>query len=528
MKGKFDSILRDRSLFPEVRKTDFSTTVLLCAISLLVCCLVFYGSNSVRGTDQFWYLADVEAAIDGEPPVSNAFFPGSMLRGDVGPDKPNYILHNGPMISISAFIGKYTGAYRAWILINVFCHFAVALAVFLGARALTTTAIAAVVSALYLVSPLALWQTMSMLMEQYLAGVMSVVVVGYFYRQTLVGKLLFSCGIILGALSHPIFVALGLVAGIALIVRGVTKSSPPILLTGVFALLCVIYLGNATSEIYPTGFFPKLSILIANVVPNMESMYWYFTDQGYTLNVAILFAKITEALARQFIHPLQMPFNIFTNLALITWLWLFLVRRDQYIELLVASGTVLALYIGLIVLMQHQVRYQQLIAPVVFILIAVFLHKSPFLRNLRSRTLVAYTFVCVLVFGGYLSHLSHERADFQGAILAEQTRNLDFIPPNSRIVAFDCKCDQRLNYILKPRPILNIKTRYLNESAQSKVLSMFAPDYFVSSEAFLDRDFAYLSPVKSVSDSLHGTLYWFRVNTKQLHLDIRLSELGAH
>ena len=525
MKRKFDSIRGDRSLFPVVWKTDFTITLLLCAISVVVCCLVFYGSNSIRGTDQFWYLADVEAAIDGEPPVTNAFFPGSILRGDVGPDKPNYIFHNGPMISISAFLGKYTGAYRAWILINVFCHFAVALAVFLGARALTTTAIAAVVSALYLLSPLALWQTMSMLLEQYLAGVMSVVVVGYFYRQTLVGKLLFSSGIILGALSHPIFVAVGLVAGIALIARGHSTRCRPMMLTGVLTMLCVIYLRHNASVIYPTGFFPNLSILIANVVPNMESMYWYFTDQGYTINVAILFSKITEALARQFTHPLQMPFNIFTNLALITWIWLFLVRRDQYIELLVASGTVLALYFGLIVLMQHQVRYQQLISPVVFILIAVFVHKFPFLRN---RTFVACLFVCVLLTGGYLSHLSHKRADFQGAILAEQARNLDFMPPDSRIVAFDCKCDQRLNYLLKPRPILNIKSRYLNKAAQLKVLSMFAPDYFVSSDAFLDRDFAYLSPVKSARDSLHGTLYWFRVDTKQLHLDIRLSELGAH
>ncbi len=483
---------------------------LLCAIAVLVCCLVFYGANSVRGTDQFWYLADVETIMDGGPPISNTYFPGTLLRGNVGPDNPNFFYHNGPMIHLSAFVGEYTGAYRAWILINLACHFLVALAIFLGARQLTTFATATTVSALYLMSPLALWQSMSMLLEQYLAGVMAMVVIGYLYKNTGVGKLLFGCGIVVGAVSHPIFVAIGLAAAVALALTGHLRSDYLMLVAGVVAMVCVLVLGHITGDLYPTSFFPELGIAIANVLPTEPSMLWYFSEQGYSINVKNLFSKIIEAFARQFTDPLSWPFNIFTNLSIAIWGWLFMVSRNRYRALLVASGIVLLLYFGLITMMQHQVRYQQMISPVVFILIAIAAGKFPVARN---KAFIAIVFVFAAITGAYLSNLSHQKA-----LLASDTRELqtvvDFVEPEAKIIAYDCDCDQRLSYLLKPRPVLNIRSRYLDDAAQLRVVSIFEPDYFVSGTALPENEFVGLTLVKSLTDPVHGRLYWYRVDNE--------------
>jgi len=489
--------------------------LLLYMIPVVVCCLVFYGTNSIRGTDQYWYLADVEAIIDGDPPVTNAYFPGTLLRGDVGDSRPNYFYHNGPMIYLSAFVGKYTGAYRAWIVINLICHFAVALAIFVGARQLTSKTIARTISAFYLISPLALWQTMSMLLEQYLAGVMALVVIGYFYRRIWFGQLLFVIGILLGTLSHPMFVVIGLMSGFFLVIKGLVRRQPSILFVGTTLLLGAAVLVQSVSNIFPTGFFPTLGIAIANVLPGEESMLWYFSEQGNAMSVALMFAKVKEAIVRQVLNPAHLPFNIFTNIALVAWMWLFAFRRKQYFGVLVASGIVLALYLGLIVLMQHQVRYQQLVSPVAFILIAVGMYH---LSSFRSNALVACIFVFTLLLGGVLSHRSHQQATAHQLAQFESRDILDIVSAESKIVAFDCRCDQRLNYLLKPRPILNVKSRYLEESAQARAISLFQPDYFVSSNNNLGANFTNLTPVKTLNDPLYGDLYWYRVNSPNVDI----------
>lgn len=500
-----------------------SKLLLPYAVPFLVICLVVYGANSIRGTDQYWYLADVEAAIDGSPPVTNTYFPGTLLRGDVGPSKPNYIYHNGPMIYLSAVVGRYLGAFEAWIVINLLCHFLVAIAIFIGARELTSNTIARAISAFYLISPLALWQTMSMLLEQYLAGVMAIIVIGLVYRRIWFGQLLFVIGIVLGTLSHPMFVAVGLMAGFCLSIKGVVGRELSTLCAGATLILLVSILGQSVSDIFPTGFFPKLGIAIANVSPGEDSMFWYFADQGNTISMHLIFAKFIDAFFRQVLHPVYLPFNIFTNIALIAWAWLFVTKRKQYGGLLLASGFVMAMYLGLIILMQHQFRYQQLVSPVVFILIAVAVyHLSVF----RSNFLVACIFLLTLLFGGVLSHKSHQHANAHQTALLESQYSLDIVSAESKIVAFDCQCDQRLNYVLKPRPVLNIRSRYLNSSAQAKVISLFNPDYFVSSRKHLDQNFSYLTQVESLSDPQYGELYWYKVEDGNVYDSHRLNAVN--
>lgn len=498
---------------------------LMFVIPLLVCCLVIYGANSVRGTDQFWYLADVETLIDGSPPVSNVFFPGTLLRGEVGPDRPNYIYHNGPMLYLSAMAGEYIGAYRAWILINLVCHFLVAFAVYLGARALTNNSIAFATAAFYLVSPLAVWQAMSMLLEQYLAGVMALVVIGFLYRKSIAGKGLFIFGVALGAVSHPMFTCIGLAAGILFTLVGAKRSNVYMVVAGLTGAIGTLYLGNAASDIFPTGFFPKLSIAIANVLPDRESMYWYFTEHGYAIQLHVLMMKLVDGLYQQFFSLHQLPFNFFTNVALLVWVYLLVTKGRQYAGLLIASGIVLCLYLAQVVLMQHQVRYQHLVAPVVFIVIALGVHSLPVV--FRNRVVVAGALLCVTGLSVYLSHMSHQKADHQRVAMAQQAAGLAFLKPDANIVAYDCKCDQKLSYILKPHPVLNIKSRYLSESAHSRVLALFKPDYFVSSRAALESTFSFLSPVKSVNDSLHGNLYWYAVDYRQREDSIRITDVDS-
>ena len=97
-------------------------------ISLL---LVWFAAVGVRGTDQYWYIADALRLVRGESLVTNTYFPGEILRNGEVPS-PNYISHNSPMLYLVAIVVSLTSfsVYKSWILLNVIFHFVIAASIF--------------------------------------------------------------------------------------------------------------------------------------------------------------------------------------------------------------------------------------------------------------------------------------------------------------------------------------------------------------------------------------------------------------
>ena len=148
-------------------KSTQAFLLLFSTLAMLV--LVWYGAAGLRGTDQYWYVADVEKLVNNEPLSTNTYFPGVMLRSNVVLDD-NPILHNSPMLYVVAFVASALPVYESWIAVNLALHIFVAICIYSLSRKYTRADLAAVVTAFYLLSPIAIWQTINPLLEMYYAG----------------------------------------------------------------------------------------------------------------------------------------------------------------------------------------------------------------------------------------------------------------------------------------------------------------------------------------------------------------------
>src|SRR5919108_5969848 len=67
-------------------------TLLIVAVLLIFTVLVWIGASGVRGSDQYWYVADVESLIEGHGVQSNEVYPAAIRDGVTSLPRP--FVHN--------------------------------------------------------------------------------------------------------------------------------------------------------------------------------------------------------------------------------------------------------------------------------------------------------------------------------------------------------------------------------------------------------------------------------------------------
>jgi hypothetical protein len=121
-----------------------------------VIALTAVSAVGVRGSDQFWYVADVESIARGDGATTNTVFPATLLQAAAEP--PYSSTHNLPLLYLVAPLAGLIGGYGAWLLLNV----ASVLAISLLIRSLLVPRVeeplANLSAALFAVMPATFWQ----------------------------------------------------------------------------------------------------------------------------------------------------------------------------------------------------------------------------------------------------------------------------------------------------------------------------------------------------------------------------------
>ena len=172
---------------------------------ILVGALVLYGSNGLRGTDQYWYIGDTQSIINGDTSsTTTIFFPGPLIR-DQAIQRTNYVLHNSFMLPMAAYVGQITGAYAGWITLNFIFHVLISVCIFYSGKRFLDECQASWLACLYLVTPIAVWQTINPLLEMSFAAITGLCVYAYVYREHQLARYLLAAALCIGVASHPIF-----------------------------------------------------------------------------------------------------------------------------------------------------------------------------------------------------------------------------------------------------------------------------------------------------------------------------------
>lgn len=136
---------------------DGRVRLALAAVTVLFAVLVVLAASGVRGTDQYWYMADVEALARGLPHVSNNVFPTQIL-GQPPTIVPPFI-HNILPIYMVVPAAWLFGTYAGWLVTNGVASAAVAFVIYRVLEREVSPWAGALGYAVYLLLPLTFWQS---------------------------------------------------------------------------------------------------------------------------------------------------------------------------------------------------------------------------------------------------------------------------------------------------------------------------------------------------------------------------------
>lgn len=494
---------------PQTNHADGFGLRVLCIALITACAVLLYSTNGVRGTDQYWYLADVEQLANGSPPVTNLAYPGFILRNTSLEQSPNHFMHNGPMLHLTAFASQWGTPYKAWAAINFICHLLVAAAIFIALSIHTNKNNSYLLTSLYLISPIAIWQSVNMLQEQYYAGLVAICFIMFSYHNVAIARVLLVATLTIGIMSHPIFTVLALGYVVYLVAASIAEASYGD--TALAALVATLFFSAkiATPVLFPSSFQSDMSAIIGSAIPGRTNMLWHYSNNIPTVDASLIFNKLIFALKNHLINVRYSALYFYTNLAFISCALLVLINPRRYARVLIPCCLALGSYAAIIVLMQIQPRYQQIVAPASFIVIGLLLFEwgSRFQIHIRIATLTLLIITAGI--SGFLGHTARQQSIAEKNAMLALATELSSIPSDAKVLILDSEHELKLTYALRPRKVLAMRTEFLSADSRNLVLSTFQPGYLIST-----RDVKSPLPIDSQHqvgiDNL-GTLYQSKI-----------------
>lgn len=139
-------------------------TIAFVVIVIAWLALFVHASAGVRGSDQYWYVAEVRAVMAGDP-RTNSVWPHFLLAD------PDYVesrpfIHQGAMPYILASLRGFADPYMAWIAFNLVATGLSAWLIYTTLRRLEVSArVAGIAATLFLLLPVTLWHASQPLVE---------------------------------------------------------------------------------------------------------------------------------------------------------------------------------------------------------------------------------------------------------------------------------------------------------------------------------------------------------------------------
>ncbi len=357
--------------------------ILLLAVSLLYACAIFYFSPYTRGSDQFWYVGDVERLVQGDGlNKTNNIFPASAPNDSL--QQPRTWVQNRPVLYVAA-VADYLieNSHFSWLFINCMCLF---IAGFLFANLVskkTSTFLVAYVS--FLLFPMNFYLCMQPLAD--LFNLLMATLIIYTFLN----------------FKHSIrsIICISLFTGILICERDNYvlllfvfpflwwKGKESIFQIGYFIIIVSVIV-VVKKNVFPSNLLNGLSFAdaIFHMPANQSNMSHYLYTEFPTLSLAgkilIVWEKIIAALKHQFLSVGSgFVFFYSLNILFIGYLFLFAKSfREKRVQLITAFVVV---HLITIVAFQNQYRYAATMIPSLF-LANVWLLKS--LKKLNQKLIL--------------------------------------------------------------------------------------------------------------------------------------------
>lgn len=444
--------------------------------------VVWYACTGPRGSDQFWYLGDILTLLEHRPMVTNTVYPGPLLRG-LTTVKDFAFIHNTLILYAVLPLARAFGAYAGWMVFDTVLALGIATILAAVLNEVASKGTALIGFALFLLTPLTIWQTCNVLQEMGYCAVTALVTVLYVYSDRGLGWwIAIFATVCIGILVHPLFIPLAC----ALPVAFLWQRRRRIRVVDVGLAVACVALGLLLARMYPIWFPtmrpPSLRAIFVGTVPGVGNMEWQLRANPPPVSIGLLISKIRDALARQFTLSDPAVFVWPANVMALGALLLFRHRRadERVARLAAATAVLLALVACMVCCHTNQFRSTLIVTPAIVLGFAVYGQRT-LLPRLGRRWLAAAAIVAVSTFTAVdlviaqQLHVEGIEARHTIAAVQAQTGSLD---KRARVV-IEVRTSgepQMLSYALRPRPCLILKEGYLSKERTRDLLASFRPE----------------------------------------------------
>lgn len=417
------------------------TWLAIAALGMVVVGLTaFAASGGVRGTDQFWYVADVETLVRDHANIGNTVFPVALLGPS--PVMPPPFIHNILSMYVAAVPALVLGPFGGWLALNTVATLATASLIYLAARTVAAPWASLLCAVLYPLLPLTFWYSTQPLAEAstslfaalaiYLLAVAGSKTVRWIALVAALGLLY---------LSRESYLPLLIAAPIGFLIAklrgehcGMREAFATTGLVGAVAVLFVVA-GNVFFAADQVRF--SYTRMLHTAVPGSTTNMWFNFDLSpanladrLPFDLGLLATKLGGHLLEQFIifeSPIialfYWTFNLLAFIAIVMF-WRCRRRPPQF-RVVVGALAFVAIHLLTLALFQNQARYLLPATPGLLVVLAIALSEIRSLARLLAprptAIIVGLTLVALLPIAGLAMSARSEGVTQGSAVRATKT-----------------------------------------------------------------------------------------------------------
>jgi hypothetical protein len=447
--------------------------VLACTfpVTIIFVSLILLAASDLRGSDQYWYVADVETLLKGGN-TTNEIYSAQIMSAEAHIPCP--FMHNVLNLYLVLPAVKIFGVFKGWIVTNLLASVLTASLIALLVATVANKWAAVLAYTVYLLLPLTVWQSAQPLAEATIAPFVALGVLIYVLAGT--NKKLWGLMVILACAAYycrASFLPILFVIPVAYLFQ-----SRPVGIKNILSALgflgVVIFAVIIGKIIFVQGMPTSFHKMINNAIPGVtRNMHFLFSLSPRPIVLREIWLKATAHLSYQlFPHSWKLQIFYFPfNLLAILSVYLYFTKKSK-MEVRVAHCAIalLLLHIATIIIHQNQFRYLLVITPAVLAGSVMVLSKVKLFQSRRMLLILILGAVVFLTTSNIALVTKLRQDGFSEERLRTALHSMldDVIPEDeSLIVDASYRYNQVLSYVLRPRIVILVESGYKYEEYQT-------------------------------------------------------------
>ncbi|MEI8204590.1 MAG: hypothetical protein WCH34_16335 [Bacteroidota bacterium] len=468
-----------KNLYKQFCENKNYSILLFIVILLFIIAVINISSGGIRGTDQYWYIADVESLMHGKNKTNDLY--SGLIMGDSSYLLLRPFIHNVLSLYLVLPFAFIFGSYTGWVVLNSISVLIAAFMILWTINRITGNLLYSLYGfSIFLLNPIILWHTTQPLAEAsvtpFVAAVVAICASAQLDFKRTFGIIII---LVLANMVRGVFFPLLILMPFVYFYLNYSKKSfwKSLFL---FLMLIVTTILLIKFQLIIFGESPfGLKDLLMNALPGGSNMDFYLFEKVHSIDWALVSNKFINSIQKQLWSGDQwFLFYLSFNIMSILLLYKICNQNSLSLQVIVFALMLLMIHIATVLIHQNQFRYMLIPFPAVLVGSVLVIEKN---FNLSDIVLKRILFIVIIgLFALSLPLAIKSRSDAQKDFVLRQQieRKVSHIVGKTGriILCGETGYSIKAAYTLRPRVIIEFPSNGSTEYF-SRVINRSHPDW---------------------------------------------------